>query len=62
MTKFKQMKLKAYGAEGLSANEALALAIEAEEMMKSLNPFDPAFIHFAEMYRRLEKAAYVLSE
>ncbi len=61
MLSAKETKLRVYGAEGLTADEAFTLALEAEEILSHMGPFDPAREYFFTQKERMERAAYLLS-
>lgn len=46
----------------MTADEALLLAIEAEQTAKDCGPGDPAFLHFAKEARMLENFAYLIEK
>ena len=69
MTELERLKLRRYrdhyGALGMmpkTADEALAMAIEDETMGKSLDPFDPARLHFTRGQKDMENIALLLEK
>jgi hypothetical protein len=55
-----QMFKKTYGIDGMSKDEALDLAIQADQFAKDCGPFDPASSKFAEDARRYFEIAECL--
>lgn len=64
MHALEQWKLDKYKTEvgKLTSEEALTLALEAEQFMKDCGPFDPAFAFFSNQYRMMLDYADLLDK
>jgi hypothetical protein len=64
LTKLEEWKLRFFKEKfgSMRSTEALALAINAEQIAKETNPFDPAFSHFKTEQRIFESYAEFLEK
>lgn len=66
LTQLECMKLdvltRRFGGGQLCADEALLMALEAEQTCKDIGPLDPAFLHFKNQQQDLENMALLIEK